>query len=296
MTKIKISIKAYGYVDNNYKGKEITQNSFIEKDLTSFLLTEKDLRLILETLIISIKKTKTLYPDEQTNVIYHNNNRLESIKFDIIFDDELGDSQIIEEKAFFEQAAKYDNLSSLILKYCEVTDDGAEGTRIWGMSEYDEGPPAGTYAILALVNQSKNWISNYIDFLRTNDLDHEVEQIWDIQSIIEKYGWGKETCRLAIARNVSCCGQGGKEQFNNFLNNGLIDYLNSDEHRKEFLNLILQEFREWDQIYFRLKKGFKQHYIDYIINYVQHFNRVLENKEINEIETYLLSKWEDYKS
>lgn len=293
MTKIKISIKAFGYI-GDYDGKETTQNKFIEKDLADFLLTEKDLRLILESLITSIKEIKALYPDEQTNVRYHNDNRVESLKFEVAFNDKSDSTQTLEEKAFFEQAVKYPDLSSLILEYCENTDNGEEGTRIWIMNEYIEGTPAGTYAILALVNQNKNRIPNYIEFLRTNDLDHEFEQIWDINSIIEKYGWGKETCRLAIARNVSCRGQAGTEQFNNFLNHGLMDYLNSDENRKEFLDLIFQEFKEWDQVEFRLKEGSKKYYINNVVSYVHHFDKILKEEEINEIKTYLLDKWEGY--
>lgn len=236
MTMITVFIKAYGCIGDDYTGKETTQDYQLEKDLTDSQLTEKDVRVILESLITSIEQIKALYPDEQTEVLYHNHNRLESLKFEIVVEDKSGLSQTFEEKNFFEAAAKCSSLSHLILKYCDITDDGEEGLRISIMDEYGEGLPAGTHAILALVNEDKSWIPSYIEFLRTNDLDHEVEQMWDIKSIIEKYNWGKETCRLAIARNISCCGQGGNEQFNDFLNNGLSDYLNSNENRKEFLS------------------------------------------------------------
>lgn len=294
MTKIKILIKAYGCVGDEYNGKETTQENLLEKDLTDILLTEEDCRLILESLITSIEEIKTLYPDEQTDVIYHHNNRLESFKFEVVFEGKSGSSHMIKENNFFDEAAKYSNLSALILKYCDITDDGEEGSRIWIMDEYDEGPPAGTYAILALVSQNKKWIPNYIDFLRTNDLDHEFEQMWNIKSIIDKYGWINETCRLAIARNISCCGQGGTEQFNDFLTNGLLDYLNSDKNRKELLDFILQEFAEWDEVDFRLKDGSEKYYKNYIVNRVSKFDKILDEEEINEIKTVLLKKWEYY--
>ncbi|WP_289045943.1 hypothetical protein [uncultured Olleya sp.] len=293
MTDINISIKGNGY-SGGFDEKTTVVNKVIEKDLTNTQLTQKDLKHILNLLITSIKEIKKLYPDEQKKVRYHNDNRLESIKFEIGFNEKSGNSQIIEEQAFFAQVAKHNSLSSLILDYCKVTDNGEEGTRIWLMSEYDEGPPAGTYAILALTNQHKKWIPNYINFLRTNDLDHEVEQMWHIKSIIEKYGWCKETCSLAIARNISCCGQGGKEQFNAFLNDGLADYLNVEENRKEFYNLISQEFEEWDQVELRLKRGDKKYFLDYIVKYVDYFEKILKEEEINEIKIGLLNKFEDY--
>ncbi|WP_298956318.1 hypothetical protein [uncultured Nonlabens sp.] len=300
MTTIKILIKADGFVGNNYNVKEATHEKFIKKDLNGILLTEEDCKLILKALITSIEEIKALYPDEKASVRhhhivkYHNNTRLKSFTFEIVFEDKSGSSHTINEYNFFNKAAKHTDLSTLILKYCDITDDGAEGTRIWIMDEYDQGPPAGTYAILALVNQSKKWIPPYIEFLRTNDLDHEVEQMWDIKSIIDKYGWIKETCRLAIARNISCCGQGGTEQFNDFLNNGLSGYLNIDKNRKGFLDFILQEFEEWDAVDFRLKEGSEKYYKSYIVNTVSNFDKILDEEEINKIKTVLLKKWEDY--
>ncbi|MBU2997952.1 hypothetical protein KO500_16035 [Cellulophaga baltica] len=293
MTKIKISIKASGY-KGSYDEKESAKSIVIDKDLNSFQLTENDLKHILTSIITAIKEIKAEYPDEQTNVSYHNDNRLESIMFEIEFNDKSGDSQIIKEKAFFEEVAEHSSLQSLIFDYCDVTDNGEEGTRIWVMGEYMQGTPAGTYAILALANKNKKWISKYIDFLKTNDLDNEFEQMWHIKALIEKYGWCKETCSLAIARNVSCCGQTGKEQCAAFLDEGLLDYLNSEENRKEFIDLISQEFEEWDQVELRLKDGSKKYYIVYVVNYVDHFDKVLKEEEINEMKTGLLNKLEDY--
>ena len=246
---------------DDYEGKEFQLEKNVNYNPSENQLTERNLKQILKTLIASVKETKLLYSDKQTEVISHNYNRLESFKFKVIFNNNDGSSQIFEEKSFFTKAAKFESLASLILEYCKVTDNGEEGTRIWIIDEHAEGRPAGTFAILALVDQNKKWIPKYIEFLRTNDLDHEVEQMWDIKNIIEKYGWCIETYELAIARNISCCGQAGKEQFESLIKSGLNDSLNNKNNRELFINSILKEFQEWKSFEFRLKDGSKDYYL-----------------------------------
>ena len=185
MNVIKIKIYAYGCTGNDYDGKEIKHEKTLNKSSSDNQLTEFDFKSILNTIIISIKEIKALYPDKQTDVTFHHDNRLEQIKFSIEMINQKNEiSNTFDEQSFFEKVAIYNSLSQLIIDYCQITDDGEEGSRIWISDQYDEGPPAGTYAILALVNLDKKWIPNYIEFLRTNDLDHEVEQIWDIKKII----------------------------------------------------------------------------------------------------------------
>ena len=294
MNKINILINAFGLIGDNYEEKEVLHEKILTKDLSDNHLNETDLKQILETIITSIKEIKLLYPDEQTNVIQHFNNRLDSIKFEIKFIDSTNTSKTLEESSFFELATKHESLASLILEYCKITDDGEEGNRLMIRNEYHEGPPAGTYAILSLVFQNKKWIPNYIDFLRTNDLEHEVEQMWNIESILKKYGWCLETYKLAIARNISCCGQAGKEQFDRFIENGLRESLSNKRNRNIFLENILNEFQEWKSFEFRLKDGSFDYYKKYIISYVDHFSKLLTLNEITNIESFLIQKWDDY--
>ncbi len=285
-------IDAYGYIDDDDNGKEVKQEKILTKDPNSNQLTVTDLKEILTVMITLVKEVKTQYPDQQTDVIHHHDNRLEHIKFQIQFKNNNNTIHNLDEESFFKEAATHESLSELILGYCKVTDDGEEGTRIYISHEYDEGSPAGTYAILALVNQDKKWISSYIDFLRTNDLDHEVEQMWHIRAVIDKYQWSEDTCRLAIARNISCCGQSGRQQFNDFIAEGLENYLEKEGNKKMFIDNILKEFQEWDAVEFRLKDGSKKYYINYIVSRVKHFEKVLTEEEINKIEIVLLDRWD----
>ncbi|KAB1158312.1 hypothetical protein F7018_08995 [Tenacibaculum aiptasiae] len=294
MNEINIFINAFGLIGDNYEEKEVLHEKILTKDLSDNHLNETDLKQILETIITSIKEIKLLYPDEQTNITPHNCNRLDSIKFEIKFIDNTNTSITLEEPSFFELAAKHESLTSLIIEYCKTTDNGEDGNRLIIRNEYDQGPPAGTHAILSLVHQNKKWIPYYIQFLRTNDLEHEIEQIWDIEAILKKYGWCVETHKLAIARNISCCGQAGKEQFDRFIENGLEKSLNNKRSRDIFLESILNEFQEWKSFHFRLKDGSFEYYKKYIISYVQHFEKLLTKSEITSIESFLLQKWDDY--
>lgn len=296
MNQIRLLVKAFGCVGDDYEGKETFKNKLIEKDLAAIELTEKELKQTLESLISLIKEIKALYPDEQEEVVFNHNNRLESIKFEVTYIDETGVLKVIEEDAFFKKVALYKSLSSLILEYCKVTDDGEEGSRIYITDEYDEAPPAGTYAMLALVHQNKKWIFNYIEFLRTNDLDHEVEQMWHIKAIIEKYGWCDETSRLAIARNSSCCGQGGREQFNYLLENGLLDYLKEGKNRFNFLNGIRHEFIDNISTPHEIKllRGHKDRYLKYWTPKIHAFKSVLTSCELEYLIEQVVLQWNTF--
>ncbi|TEW50224.1 hypothetical protein [Psychromonas algicola] len=294
MNNIKILIKAYGCIGDDYEGKEIIKEKLIEKDSTQVDLTENDLKQVLKYLINAVKEIKTLYPDQQTKVIFHHDNRVESLKFEITYATKDQGINVLEEKAFFDLVALHPKLSDLILAYCDITDDGEEGTRIIIDSEYGDAPPAGTYAMLALVEQNKKWIHHYIKFLRTNNLDHEVEQMWHIRAIVEKYDWCTETTRLAIARNVSCCGQGGSEQFNQLLANGLSDYLNQDVNKLQFLKDIKQEFIDYESTSrgISLLKGNKDYYIKYRTPKVNAFAQVLSEQELIWLTEEVTSRWD----
>ncbi len=294
MKKIKIIINAFGCTGDDFDAKEVNREKLLDKDPSDARLTVNDLEQILESMIASVKEIKVLYPDEQTGMSYHHDNRVESIKFFIEFSDEKGNVQKLEEKEFFENVAEHPVLAPKVLEYCRVTDDGEEGTRIWIADEFDEGPPAGTFAILGLVHQDKKWIPDYIEFLRTNDLDHEVEQQWQIKGIIDKYGWCNETSRLAIARNVSCCGQGGTQQFKEFIDNGLGDYIKQQENRPAFLKDITREFLDYESTDHgkKLLNDSKEYYMKWRSEELEGFEFVLTEDEKVTIKEEIARRWD----
>src|SRR5690606_5895857 len=129
------------------------------------------------------------------------------------------------------EAATFEALHPLLHAYALETAEGAHGHAIWS----DDETPSGTHAIVPLVMHDRKWLPDYLRFLRSNDLDHEVDQAGDIDAIIERYGWAPDTLALAAARLVSCQGQFGEEQFGQLLEEGLSDHLDTAKGRGDFL-------------------------------------------------------------
>lgn len=80
----------------------------------------------------------------------------------------------------------------------------------------------------------------YINFLRSSDLDHEVEQPNDIEKIITLYGWTEEICSLIIARLFSCHGQNGNVQFSCLLETPMADFFKNN--KKIVIDKLIEEF------------------------------------------------------
>ncbi len=290
MDEILIKMQALGYNSDYDEIKKIQKKS-VSKDLSSAGFSENDCKAVIEAMISSVNDVKPLYPDEDVP----EGNKLVSVSFKIAYKVPGKKALNFDEEKIFKEAAPYDSLAGAMLEYIRATEKGDEGSRVM-MPENDEyeSHPAGTFAILSLVLRDKKWIADYIDFLRTNDMDSEVMQRWHIIEIIEKYGWCEETSKLAIARNVSCCGQEGKEQFESFVKEGLADYYAVPENRKAFLANIRTEFLSWSNFTFRLEDGDKDYYESDVVSYTNHFEALLSPEEIKGIEEFLLQQWNDY--
>lgn len=108
-----------------------------------------------------------------------------------------------------EQAATYESLHAKMLEYANKTYNASRQDRYWDDSEHQ----AGTEGVKPLACRDKKYIIHYIEFLYTNDLDHEVAQCGDIADIIRAHEWCPESLRLMVARATSCCGQHGYDDF-----------------------------------------------------------------------------------
>lgn len=131
---------------------------------------------------------------------------------------------------YIAQAVEFENLHTQMLDYTNRTYNEKKGERFWDNSEHQ----AGTEGIKPLATRYTKYISTYIEFLYTNDLDHEVAQCGDIADIVNAHDWCEETLRLMVARATSCCGQHGYDDFHdNYVNEapsgiavkGLKDYI-----------------------------------------------------------------------
>ncbi|PJZ58530.1 hypothetical protein [Leptospira barantonii] len=142
------------------------------------------------------------------------------------------------ERNFYSQAVKQKEFQEPILNYVrKIIDHNRNGSILWSSEEEH----AGTRAVMALALFDKTYIKEYIDFLRTNDLDHEVYQSDDIQELIERWGWCEETLSLAAARSFR--GQFGSDQLGEMLSDGLEEYLTKTDSIESFVERICEELR-----------------------------------------------------
>lgn len=101
--------------------------------------------------------------------------------------------------------------------------------KIW----LDEEMPMALNASFALAYTEKKYISEFIDFLRTCDMNHEVYQFVFICLLEKKWQVCDEILELLAARTNSISGQWGLE-FHDTLNL-------SDEQKKHYLNSLLKD-------------------------------------------------------
>lgn len=145
------------------------------------------------------------------------------------------------ETLFFRKAASYTELHSLILQYIDLLiKHSKEEGLLWSHDE----TPAGTDAIESLAFIDSKYIQKYIEFLRINDMDHEVNQHYGIGLIIKNHGWNEDTLHLIAVRLGECCGQHGDQNLELLLESTeLADYLKDERHSDIFLKHLTDEFK-----------------------------------------------------
>lgn len=254
-----------------------------DKKSNTAVISENDIAIILSeltALIISLKKKHKIYQFNYSIGLIDENNNIDTQK--ILFTDE---------KTLFNEVSKYSALTSATITYLQATDHGEYDSRIWEDCEN----PLGTRAILSLVTKDKKWMPEYIYFLRTCDLDHEVNQGGDIEELIEKYRWNEETCTLAIARLITCCGQHGSEQFEDFLEDGFSDYI--QENKPLFLEKLIEEFKyalDSDSCYSPSLNASKEDYLNEFFEYIEALNSIFDKNDFDKINTYLSKYWDAF--
>ncbi|MBE7689592.1 hypothetical protein [Tenacibaculum piscium] len=262
---------------------KLKDDFFFDKKSNTAAISEDDIATILSeltALIIDLKKKHKIYQFNYTIGLIDENNKIDAPK--LLFTDE---------KTLFNEVSKYSALTSATIKYLEATDHGEYDSRIWEDCEN----PLGNEAILSLVTKDKKWMPEYIDFLRTCDLDHEVNQGGDIEELIEQYGWCKETATLAIARLITCCGQHGSDQFEDLLEAGLSDYI--QENKQLFLEKLMEEFKyalDSDSCYSPSLNASKEDYLNEYFEYVEVLTSVLDKNDFDKISKDLLAIWTDF--
>ncbi|EMM71760.1 tetratricopeptide repeat protein [Leptospira weilii] len=163
------------------------------------------------------------------------------IKF-IDWDDSIKDDErerpFDSERIFYNEAVQYSEFHPLILKYVnKIIDHNLQYSILWSCEEEH----AGTHAIMALALSEKKYIGDYINFLRSNDLNHEVYQSDDINALVQKWGWCEETLSLMAARCFR--GQFGSDQFDEMMETGLSEFLDFPDKKDYFLLRLCEEIK-----------------------------------------------------
>jgi hypothetical protein len=193
--------------------------------------SEQQLAAILDNILSLLEEAKQAMP------------KISYVPFSIM--DESGEKDDnFDIYSYIGQCAEFETLHPKMLEYMNATYDEKNRDRYWDDPEHQ----AGTEGIKPLAIRDKKYIATYIEFLYTNDMDHEVAQCGDIAEIVNAHGWCPETLQLMVARATTCCGQHGYEDFlDNYNNNappgiavaGLKDYILS--HTDEFFTALKQE-------------------------------------------------------
>lgn len=126
----------------------------------------------------------------------------------------------LDEHSFFGTAVQIPGIASELAAYLRHVVrlrrylGGASGVcyQCWS----DDETPFGEPAARALFLRRAEYVDLYIDFLRTNDLEVEVNQNEHIREIVDRHGWNPHTLKLAGVRASDCGGQCGHEQIKEF--------------------------------------------------------------------------------
>lgn len=133
--------------------------------------------------------------------------------------------------AFFRKISQYESVLPKLQKYVTTVD---------GDKWFDEETPLGLLAALTLALADKKYIEDYITYLATTDMNHEVYQYDHISFIASEYGVTPEVMKLMAARAV-LPGQHSWEQFESFVE----DF--DREKLIEQLNYLLLASKKWDR-------------------------------------------------
>ena len=133
------------------------------------------------------------------------------------------------ELVFFLSAAEDSNNINKILTFIQEIKQKNQIKKTW----LDEEMPMGLNASFALAYNDKKYISEFIDFLRTCDMNHEVYQFIFIELLENKWQVCNEIIELLAARTNSISGQWG------VLEHKRLDL--TTEQKKHYLVCLLKD-------------------------------------------------------
>lgn len=162
---------------------------------------------------------------------YHDDTQSEPIYFEKAKADEKPTR--IEAQYFFDQVLEqYPDLTPELAKWITYPNSLGEAG---GHCTDEYGKYLFLEPILALALHDKKYIRDFIQFMQTNDMDHETDEYQEepMDAIFDKWGICNETVELVAARQGSIHGQQGRGVNFDFA-------AMTEEHRNHFMRYLLQ--------------------------------------------------------
>ncbi len=144
------------------------------------------------------------------------------------------------ELAFFMKAVENEENTSRVSRYVQIAAERNNKEKIW----FDDEMPMGLNAAFALAGKDKKYIDDFIDLLRTCDMDHEVYQCFFIDLLLDKWKICDETLNLLAARSGSIVGQFGLEDIEKYE----IDDL-TDEQKSYYFKCLMEDSLKSPAVY-----------------------------------------------
>ena len=146
-------------------------------------------------------------------------------------DDGYADDRVFDDDALPESA--HAGLARFVRDITETSDQ-------WGALWSDAENHLGGAIAARLAERSRQYICQFIHFLESNDLDHEVSQTWHIERVLSAHGWCSETLALWVARLGTCAGQHGHEtQWDRAISPSLQHYIKANPEQRILLVQLL---------------------------------------------------------
>ncbi|MDF2192085.1 hypothetical protein [Paraflavitalea sp. CAU 1676] len=298
MVEIEITLNVTGKDEENdrYLTHAITKNVRSAHLQTAAVedMGEDACRSVIETVHVQIVEAKNKFSPNGGKPV-----NLYEVQYAFKFtsnDHKAGEPEIeFSEGDFYHQAVKFESLHTLIIQFVKATTDDCSSRpeHYWA----DDETVVGTAAMLALVYHDKKYIPDYIAFLRKNDLDHEVNQGVDINGVIKRYGWCRETAYLAAARSLSCYGHHGRDFFKDLLQTSeLKTFIAKTENFELFYEGIVRDFKENHHPLYKghYLGGPKEEYWSSIDYMVDNLNPLLKEAHKQRLRNDLETFWDEY--
>lgn len=220
--------------------------------------------LLVEAAIKLLKKAKEecLYND---SIFAENGLEIFELSFNLLNSkNDVVESQ--DEQQLFNRTVWEESFNETVLKFTSESKNCRYGARVWANEEFH----SGVFGMEQLTLHDIKYLPDYVNFIRAGKKDYEPWQSEFSEKLIEKYGWCEETLGLITSRIYSTAGQCGQDQFVEYMEKGLKDYLVDDQNRFLFIQSLMEELFLYQKDHRKNYKLSKKKYLDGTLEFFSH--------------------------